>query len=78
MHFSTCVLVHFTFTKVDIIGRKNLVCQIIGPAAAGPAGPVPTAVQKIVQPATKCKRGLSRIHSGRTKLNFSSRTAVRA
>ena len=41
MHFSTCVFVHFTFTKIDIpnVNIKILVCQIIGPSAAGSAGP---------------------------------------
>jgi len=42
MHFSTCVFVHFTFTCVNI---KTPVCQIIGPAAAGSAGPVPTPAE---------------------------------
>ena len=34
------------FTKVDIgnVNIKIRVCQIIGPAAAGSAGPVPTAL----------------------------------
>jgi len=45
MHFfylSFCSLhVHETRYNVNI---KNLVCQIIGPAAAGSAGPVPTPV----------------------------------
>jgi len=44
MHFSSCVFsfhVHESRYNVNI---KILICQIIGPAAAGSAGPVPTSV----------------------------------
>ena len=48
VHFSTCVFVHFTsFTKADV-NVKVLVCQLICPAAAGSAGPVPTPVPMIL------------------------------
>jgi len=45
LHFCTCVFVHFTFTKGWYNENIKIIAwQIIGPAAAGSAGSVPTPV----------------------------------
>ena len=44
MHFSFCIFSFHVHESRYNVNMKILICQIIGPAAAGSAGPVPTSV----------------------------------